>query len=319
MKYSTTIKSFFKIAFLLWMTLAGIGFSCGCNQIEDEKTPVVEEEIEADNPDDTTSDDKETEEEEESSDNEEEEENNEESNFPYPFEILNLQNWKLNAFTGTLNTPVYEDQISNLSTYENENWFFTEDGQSVAFKCYGGYPTSSGSGNPRTELREMTANGSSTLNWDGTKGTNRMEWKVKVDQLPSSGKACFGQIHGRSSDFDDVIRIQFQGDDNQSEGGVRLKIMGWVTEENDDKEGDYLDGDWKLDEEYHFELIFEDSNVWVNQIDESGEKKEIYRFEGCASDYNYFKAGIYLQSMQNKPFDLNDYGQVSISYLNISH
>ncbi|OHX64089.1 polysaccharide lyase family 7 protein [Flammeovirga pacifica] len=235
----------------------------------------------------------------------------------YPYDILGLQNWKLNAFSGSLQSPTFVDNIPNLDTYENNNWFYA-DGGKVYFKCYAGYPTSSGSGNPRTELRELTANGSSNIYWDGGSGVNRMEWKVSVNQLPSSGKICFGQIHGPSDSYDDVIRVQFEGDPSQSSGAVRLKIMGWVTEENDDKSGDFIDGNWALDQEMHLELIFENSNVVLYSISGSS-RTEIYRFNGCNSDSNYFKAGNYMQSMKGKSLDTSDYGLVSISYLNITH
>ncbi|MBB3699873.1 polysaccharide lyase family 7 protein [Flammeovirga yaeyamensis] len=235
----------------------------------------------------------------------------------YPYDVLGLQNWKLNAFSGTLNNPTFVDNTPNLSTYENDNWFYT-DGTNVFFKCYAGYPTSSGSGNPRTELRELTADGSSNIYWDGGSGINRMEWKVTVNQLPSSGKVCFGQIHGPSNSYDDVIRVQYEGDPNQSSGSARLKIMGWVTEENDDMSGDFIDGNWALDQEMHLELVFENSNVVLYNLANGG-RTEIYRFNGCNSDSNYFKAGNYMQSMKGKSLDTSDYGIVSISYLKVSH
>lgn len=247
-----------------------------------------------------------------------EEENEEDGNYNYPFVILNLNKWKLNAFQGDLNNLEYVDRIQNLPTYSNENWFFSSAENWVTFKCYAGFPTSNNSGNPRTELRELEDDGQTNSYWDGNIGYHSMEWEFRVDQLPSSGKLCFGQIHGPSDTYDDVIRVQFQGNKNQGEGEVRLKVMGWVTEENGDKEGDFLDGDWQLDQVYRLQLIFENENLILYEIKEE-KKIEIYRFEGCNSSKNYFKAGLYMQSMQNKTFDLKDYGQVSMSYLSVTH
>ncbi|KXX72135.1 polysaccharide lyase family 7 protein [Flammeovirga sp. SJP92] len=238
--------------------------------------------------------------------------------YSLPFVILNLNNWKLNAFEGELDDLKYVDRIPDLENYTNKYWFYSSSENWVTFKCYAGFPTSSGSGNPRTELRELEDDGKTNSYWDGTKGSHQMEWEVNVKHLPSSGKLCFGQIHGPSDSYDDVIRVQFQGDKNQSEGDVRLKIMGWVTEENDDNEGDFIDGDWALNAIYRFRLIFENENLILYTIQE-GKEKEIYRFEGCGSTENYFKAGLYMQSMQNKPFSLEDYGQVEMSYLSVSH
>ncbi|NME69281.1 polysaccharide lyase family 7 protein [Flammeovirga aprica] len=238
--------------------------------------------------------------------------------YNLPFVILNLNNWKLNAFEGELDNLEYVDRISDLANYSNEHWFYSSAEDWVTFKCYAGFPTSSGSGNPRTELRELESDGKTNSYWDGTKGTHQMEWEVNVEHLPSSGKLCFGQIHGPSDSYDDVIRVQFQGDKNQGEGDVRLKIMGWVTEENGDFSGDFIDGDWALDTVYRFRLIFENENLILYSI-VNEEPIEIYRFEGCGSTENYFKAGLYMQSMQNKPYNLEDYGQVSMSYLSVTH
>lgn len=121
--------------------------------------------------------------------------------------------WKLNAFSGSLyigsgsfgedgsNGLDYEDRAS---TSDNSNWFYDQSGYAV-FKCHVGNPSSNGSGNMRSELRELDGNGNE-IEWDGTNGTlHKMTYKVQVRQLPSSGKVCFGQIHGEG-DFDDVIK-----------------------------------------------------------------------------------------------------------------
>ena len=74
-----------------------------------------------------------------------------------------LVNWKLNGYSGTFNLGAsnnglsYVDKTPNLSSFSNPNWFYT-DGSWTFFKAYTGNPTSSGSGNQRSELLELTAN-----------------------------------------------------------------------------------------------------------------------------------------------------------------
>ena len=57
--------------------------------------------------------------------------------------------------------------------------------------------------------------------WSGSSGNNSMTWVAKVDRLAkdadgSGGVVCFGQIHGDGDTVDDVIRVQFLGDDIHS-------------------------------------------------------------------------------------------------------
>lgn len=237
----------------------------------------------------------------------------------YPYDILGLRNWKLNGFSGSRSNATYVDQIPNLPTYTNSNWFYT-DGTWVFFRTFVGSPTSSGSGNPRTELREMVADGSRVIYWDGTGSkVHKMQWKVRVDRLPSSGKICFGQIHDKTDFYDDVIRVQFEGSPNQTSGSVKMKIMGWVTEKNGDRKGDFVGSGWQVGQEMNLELTFGNKKVVLNRINSNGSRSQLYSFNGANAKQNYFKAGSYLQSVKGKSFSNNDYGVVAIKSLSVSH
>jgi len=116
--------------------------------------------------------------------------------------------WKLNGFSGSLNVGSSDnnlDYADDAST--NESHFFFEKNGYAAFRCYPGSPTSGGSSNPRSELREEIDGGDGY--WNGDTNTERsMKWKVRIEDLPPSGKLCFGQIHERDDKFDDIIRVQ---------------------------------------------------------------------------------------------------------------
>ncbi|MEL7223071.1 MAG: polysaccharide lyase family 7 protein [Bacteroidota bacterium] len=239
--------------------------------------------------------------------------------------------WKLNAFSGTLNIGAgsygengangltYKD---NASTSDNSNWFFDTNGY-AAFKCHVGNPSSSGSGNMRSELREMDGNGNE-WEWDGTTSTlHKMTYKVQVRQLPSSGKVCFGQIHGSGS-FDDVIRVQLEdrnanrsANSGSGSGTYEVIIKGYVTEDqnNEEKTGFMM----TMDQEYSVEITMQSKKVIVRM---NGTK--IFEATNVNSKDNYFKAGAYLQSAQ---FDkspqlkrnINNFGEVWIKDINVSH
>jgi len=211
---------------------------------------------------------------------------------------LTSNNWKLNGFT-----------------YNDPNYFYT-DGEWTFFKCYRGLGGSENSGNPRVELREMS-NGN-LASWNGGSGNNTMTFTVRVDRLPqdadnNGGVLCFAQIHGPSNTVDDVIRVQFIGDENQTSGGVRMKISGYITE---DVQGSSLiiDNGYQLDTSYTFKISY--NNGVVKVFD--GSNEIFSQAIGTNTSGNYFKVGNYLQSVQGASYT-GSHGVVRIKNLSITH
>ncbi len=235
-----------------------------------------------------------------------------------PYDFLGLQNWKLNGLRGSKSNNDYVDAIPNLNSYTNNDWFFLQNNWTI-FQVWSGSDTSSGSGNPRMELRELTANGSNNIFWDGTTNKeHRMRWKVRVDRLPSSGKVCFGQIHDKTDFFDDVIRVQCQGKANQTSGSVKMRINGYVTEKLEG--GGKTVGSFNLGEEMYLELTYKNSIVRLYELNSSGNRvKTIFTSKPAAAKQNYFKAGNYLQSMKGKSYSSSNYGRVAIQKLDVFH
>ena len=66
-----------------------------------------------------------------------------------------------------------------------------------------GARTSSNTKYPRTEFREMKADGTSLAAWDTTRaGTHRMRWRYRVLQMPpGKPQLCVGQIHDSNDDI----------------------------------------------------------------------------------------------------------------------
>ncbi len=235
-----------------------------------------------------------------------------------PYNLLGLKNWKLNGLSGSPSNNDYVDAIPNLQSYTNRNWFFLENNWTI-FQVWAGSDTSSGSGNPRMELRELTANGNNNIYWDGTTSKeHRMKWKVRVDRLPSSGKVCFGQIHDKTDTFDDVIRVQCQGNANQTSGSVKMRINGYVTEVLEG--GGKTVGNFNLGEEMYLELTYKNSIVKLYELNSNGNRiRTIFTSKKASAKQNYFKAGNYLQSMKGKSYKSSDYGRVAIQKLDVFH
>ncbi|MGY3794483.1 polysaccharide lyase family 7 protein [uncultured Aquimarina sp.] len=228
--------------------------------------------------------------------------------------------WKLNGFSGFLAIGSSDnglDYADNAS--KNESHFFFEKDGYAAFRCYPGNPTSGGSSNPRSELREVINGGDGY--WNGNTNTEHsMKWRFKVENLPPSGKLAFGQIHERDDFYDDVIRVQVQGDAGQSSGEVDLRILGYVTEKVEDREGRTIDFDMRLDIEYYFELTMSNGVVTLYNLDNNGNRiEELFQSIDIGNaNENYFKAGCYLQSTSSSHDGSSDYGQVLVKDLLVS-
>jgi hypothetical protein len=227
--------------------------------------------------------------------------------------------WKLNGYTGTLNVGSNDNGLNyadNASTAES-HFFFEKNGY-AAFRTYPGNPTSGGSSNPRSELREIINGGDGY--WNGNTNTEHsMKWRFRVEDLPPSGKLAFGQIHEKDDQYDDVIRVQVQGSSGQNSGSVTLRILGYVTEEIEGS-GRSIDFDMQMDTEYYFELAMKNGVVSLYNLNDSGNRiQTLFRSVDIGNaDQNYFKAGCYLQSTSSSHSGSNVYGQVLIKDLTVS-
>jgi len=227
--------------------------------------------------------------------------------------------WKLNGYSGNLNIGStnngldYQDSASKSESH----FFFEKDGY-AAFRTYPGNPTSGGSSNPRSELRELINGGSNY--WNGNTNTEHsMKWRFKIEDLPPSGKLAFGQIHERDDIFDDVIRVQVQGDAGQNSGNIDLRILGYVTEEIEGS-GRTINFDMRLDTEYYFELTMKNGIVTLYNLNNNGNRSQTLftSVDIGNADENYFKAGCYLQSTRSSHSGSNVYGQVLIKDLSVN-
>lgn len=233
-----------------------------------------------------------------------------------------LQNWKLNGYTGTLRVGNDDNGLDYRdSASKNDSHYFFDRGSWAVFRCYAGNPTSGGSSNPRSELRELTSNGQNDIFWDGTNSSeDSMKFRVRIDDLPPSGKICFAQIHaGSDSDFDDVIRVQVEGDEGQNRGSVKLRILGYVTEELEGG-GRTIDFPMRMDTGYSFELTMRNRVVRLYETNSRGNRQRtLYTSGSVNSKRNYFKVGCYLQSTRSNHHDSRVYGQTRIKNLSVKH
>lgn len=219
----------------------------------------------------------------------------------YPSQILDLKNWKQTLPTGESERPteIKADALEDFS----DNPFFqvNSTGDGVQFRAPVNGVTTSGSGYPRSELREMSNNGKDTSSWSTTVGFHSMTIEEAITAVPKNKKhVVAGQIH---DDKDDVIVI-------------RLEYPKLFIDING-KQGPVLDDKYELGK--RFVVRFEAKNGEIRVFYNNSENP-VYVMKSKSSG-NYFKAGAYTQSNCSKESECsaNNYGEVTIYKLAVFH
>lgn len=118
----------------------------------------------------------------------------------------NLNHYKLQtAFSGAGSiTERSQSQIGGGYSV-NPEYCMTADKTAVNMRVNLNAPTTSGSNNPRTEYREMDANGTSTNGWNPSSGLHYTQCAFRFTHLAAVKKSCSAmQIHDTA---DDVLQV----------------------------------------------------------------------------------------------------------------
>jgi hypothetical protein len=172
-----------------------------------------------------------------------------------------------------------EIEQPTLSQYSSRYCELTPAGTEpvgAVLRVWHGGATTSGSKNPRTELREQVKDGLGHASWSSTSGRHRMVVAGRVNRLTKvRPHLVIGQIHSATDDVT-VFRVE----------GNKL----WITK-GDEPHGYLLDPNFQLGRRY--EIGFDVSGGVVSYI-YNGQLVP-YTLK-AATKGNYFKAGAYLQS-----------------------
>jgi hypothetical protein len=227
----------------------------------------------------------------------------------YPAQVLDLKNWKLtlpieavDANGKGLGKPQEVKQPA-LATYKHADWFKVEQG-GVRFRAAVNGFTTSGSQNPRSELREMNPDGSNA-SWSSTSGTHTLVVEEAVLHMPNArtdgGNAAVvtAQIHDANDDIS-VFRVEgskvyvTNGDDTHYKLVTDKYVPGTKFEAK------YVVSGGKVQAYYNGQL--------VATIAKS--------FSGA-----YFKAGAYTQANcgNSSPCSVDNYGETRIYKVQVTH
>jgi poly(beta-D-mannuronate) lyase len=219
-----------------------------------------------------------------------------------PSELLDLESWKLTLPVGSAREPdePWEILQPELDGFELDPWFvLTKDATGVRFRAHAGGMTTSNSGYPRSELREMTDGGGRLASWSTIEGTHTMTVVQAITVLPDAKPhVVAGQIHDAD---DDLIMIRLEGE--------HLFVEG-----DGDELGD-LDPAYVLGTVFTVRIVAADGTIDVYYDDLDTPAVTVERDAvGC-----YFKAGAYTQSNESTGDDPDAYGEVVISDLDVVH
>jgi hypothetical protein len=208
--------------------------------------------------------------------------------FVKPSQVLDLATWKLNL-------PTNNQQVTQpaLASFYDDAFRVVE---AVQFTVTCGEEPQPGSKFPRSELREMNADGSNA-SWSTTSGVHKMELTQRITHLPVvQPKLVCGQIH---SVTDYLILVVLNG--QQLYVKYKNTVAGILNENY--QLGTYFDMTIQVERGY-VDVFYNGAHL-VHQA--------------MTEDQCYFKAGCYLQSNTSLGDLPTAYGQVEITSLTVSH
>jgi Alginate lyase len=221
-----------------------------------------------------------------------------------PAQVLDLKNWKITL-------PVDDPDQSGrqplevtqprLDGYAVPPWFTpTAACDGVQFRSAVNGLTTQNSTYPRSELREMTNNGTSPARWSSDSGTHTMVIDQAITHLPNDKPhVVVGQIHDANDDVS-VFRLE----------GTKLYLTKGDTTHHKLITDNYVLGT-------RFQAKFEVSNGQVHAYYNGMLQATIpASFNGA-----YFKAGAYTQANcgNSAPCDSSNYGEVTIYQVTVTH
>jgi hypothetical protein len=217
-----------------------------------------------------------------------------------PADVLNLTNWKITLPIGSAGSPT-EVKQPDLAGYSHDPYFKVNPaGDGVLFRAPVNGTTTSGSSYPRSELREMTNNGSGNASWSSTSGTHTLIVDEAFMALPNDKPHLVGaQIH----DADDDVTV------------FRLEGSSLYITNGDTTHHKLVTSNYVLGTRFEAKFVVSDGQIaaYYNGVLQTTIAKS---FSG-----GYFKAGAYTQAncTNSSPCSTSNYGEVTIYDVTVQH
>lgn len=211
---------------------------------------------------------------------------------------VDLADWKLTLPVGSQGKPT---EIDRPRLDADNPWFRSTSDSGIAFRAPVDGVTTSGSHYPRSELREMAADGSTPAGWSSTSGAHAMRVVEAFTHLPSGKSELVGaQIHDAADDVT-VFRLE----------GSNL----YVTSGNN-PHYKLVTSDYALGTPFEAGYV-----VYDGQIAAYFNGAQVATIAAPHLTGAYFKAGAYTQAncTNAPPCSADNYGETVIYQLAVSH
>ncbi|WP_326834559.1 polysaccharide lyase family 7 protein [Amycolatopsis rhabdoformis] len=216
-----------------------------------------------------------------------------------PADVLDLGTWKETLPIGPAGHPTEITQ-PQLAAYAKSPYFTTTPAcDGVVFRAPVDGTTTSGSGYPRSELRQMTGDGTKTASWSTTSGTHTMVLDEAVTHLPADKPdVVVGQIH----DADDDVTV------------FRLEGTDLYLTKGDDSHYRLVTRGYELGTRFRVSFTAHDGKVSAYYND------TLVATIAVKSSGDYFKAGTYTQANcgNSAPCSADNYGETVVYGLTVS-
>ncbi|MFJ5259884.1 polysaccharide lyase family 7 protein [Streptomyces sp. NPDC088387] len=221
---------------------------------------------------------------------------------PAPAAAIGLSKaWKLQLPLPNSSGSPQEVKQPALGSFSSTPWFTTNANcTAILMRAAVNGATTSNSGYPRSELREMTADGSGNASWPSTSGTHTMVFDEAITQLPKvKPHVMAGQIHDSDSDVT-AFRLE----------GSSLYITSY-----NNTHYKLVTSNYKLGTRFQGKFVAHDGKVDVYY---NGTKLATVT---AAFSSGYFKAGDYTQANCNNssPCNTSNYGEVALYSVKVTH
>ena len=225
----------------------------------------------------------------------------------HPYEILGGY-WKITLPTGN-DGKAEEVLLPALATYAGPHFYVNATGDGLTFVAPTDGVTTKNSKNPRSELREMNADGTLAA-WSSTVGAHSMEVELTVDEFQRGSKphVVIAQIHDKN---DDVCVFRLEGNTTGDRSVGKL----WITD--GDKTRGHFVADVRLGERIRVGFHVRNGIIRFGYNGEPLPYEQRKAVTGC-----YFKAGCYNQAggiITRLPDGSADVARVTIYSVTVMH
>ncbi len=222
-----------------------------------------------------------------------------------PGQSFDLGAWYLTLPTGVVGDPddIYQPE---LTTFVSAPYFYVNSDGLLVFHANCGGVTTTGSQYPRSELRQMEADGITKSAWSTTVGVHTMETTLKITNTPVvKPDLVVNQIHDAT---DDIVLVRYTDGVLFVEGSV-LDAMTGLPIKGESMTYATLEPAYVLGTEFSTKISAHDGQIDVYYNDMTTPAATLT----TALDGLYFKAGVYTHSNPSKGDSPDAYGETQFS------